>query len=947
MVATPAPAAAAGSVQSVWSPLLGTNPGAPVESPVSWAVLAAARRQLGRAKTAVTPAVSVSTGQVLASAVTASAVTVSAPVISSITVGTPNASTGAVVGTVTATDPGKFRLTYKATTSTKGTVSITTAGVFTYTPTATARHAAAKSGAATSVTTDTVTVTVTNSQGTVATQAVTVTVSPSNTVPVAKTPTVGTPNATTGVVTGSVSATDGNGDALTYGGSTTTSKGTVNVTSAGAFTYTPTAIARHAAAKNGAATAAKSDTFSVTVTDGYGGTVAVPVSVTISPANAAPTGTVTVANPDPVTGVATGEVTATDTDADTVTYTASKPASGAVVVNADGSFTYTPTATARTSARSSATAKTDSFTITINDGYGGTKTVSVTAPIAPSDTAPVATVSVSTPNASSGVVTGKINANDAEGDALTFSAPGSTPKGSVAVGADGSITYTPSDDSRRQAAFGSAADRQDSFTVTVTDIYGAATNVAVDVGVLGLASNTLNPGQWLEVDQYLESPNRRYRVYMQGDGNLVLYDEAQSHKALWETRTWGKPGLHAAMQSDGNLVLYMGSPSDANAPWGSATDGIPGSYLALQDDGELVIYQGSTAVWDRYRGLGVRYNGGLQAGTAKVVASRLDIRNYPTTASNVEAYYAQGNTINYDSWFDANGYRWLSYVSPSTGLRRYFAQGTLSGSETYVSGGVGSLTPPTPPPSGGGGGGGGGTTQLPVAPLTVSTLLYNVQSEKRQPTNSIMGVTFIGKDQKKKLIVYISGVNGGFSLSNAFITSATGIPTGTVRWFVDKYGSQADDIMLVGYSNGGMQVQAYAGQQAFGGQYASKVRTIVTFASPLIKKPSELPSGTVVLNIRAKNDGVANGTAFPFVQDGGRSSYGGFPGTKVIYNIDTGNTNDGHNYANYVIAAQAFDDSARFDPALYSTQRNAVSNFAPPDLSKLQFTPTYSLSLNT
>jgi YVTN family beta-propeller protein/VCBS repeat-containing protein len=433
----------------------------------------------------------ISTGQVVASAVTAvpsnaAAVTVTPPVISSVTLGTPNSSTGAVVVTVKATDPGKYALTYKAATSTKGTVSITTAGIFTYKPTATARHAAAKPGAGTAVTTDTVTVTVTNSKGAVTTQAVTVTITPANTAPVPKTPTVGTPNATTGVVTGSVSATDANSDALTYSGSTTTAKGTVTVTNAGAFTYTPTSIARHGAAKNGATTAEKTDTFSVTVTDGYGGSVAVPVKVTISPSNTVPTGMVTVAKPNPVTGVATGKLTATDTDADVVTYTASNPASGAVVVNADGSFVYTPTAAARTSARSSATAKTDSFTITINDGYGGTRAITVTPTIAPSNTAPVAGTPTSTTNTDTGVVTGAVNATDAEKDALAYTAGTvATAKASVTVTAAGAFTYTPDPLFRHAAARDGAiaGDKIDMFTVTVTDKYGAAATIPVSVTI--------------------------------------------------------------------------------------------------------------------------------------------------------------------------------------------------------------------------------------------------------------------------------------------------------------------------------------------------------------------------------------------------------------------------------------------------------------------------------
>jgi VCBS repeat-containing protein len=76
---------------------------------------------------------------------------------------------------------------------------------------------------------------------------------------------------------------DADADALTYTGSTATTKGTVTVSSDGTFTYTPTASARYAAGSTSATAADKSDSFSVTVVDGYGGSLTVPVSVTISP----------------------------------------------------------------------------------------------------------------------------------------------------------------------------------------------------------------------------------------------------------------------------------------------------------------------------------------------------------------------------------------------------------------------------------------------------------------------------------------------------------------------------------------------------------------------------------------------------------------------------------------------------------------------------------------
>jgi VCBS repeat-containing protein len=107
-------------------------------------------------------------------------------------------------------------------------------------------------------------------------------------VPVAGTPTVGTPDALTGVVTGTVSATDANSDALTYSGSATTGKGSVVVNANGSFTYTPSTAARNTAAGVSAAIADKSDSFAVTAIDGYGGATNMLVTVSISPKSTVP-----------------------------------------------------------------------------------------------------------------------------------------------------------------------------------------------------------------------------------------------------------------------------------------------------------------------------------------------------------------------------------------------------------------------------------------------------------------------------------------------------------------------------------------------------------------------------------------------------------------------------------------------------------------------------------
>ena len=207
-----------------------------------------------------------------------------APVISGVSVRTPNTSTGAVSGTVTASDPERTALTYAATTSPAGRVTITGAGAFTYTPTAAARHAAARVGAGPAVTSATVAVTVTDAGGALARTDVTVPISPRNTAPRFGRNTVGVPEPVSGVVSGRLSATDADRDPLSFSAPASTARGTITIDAlTGAFTYTPTADARNTAAQTGAA-ADKADTFTVTVADGYGGQATAAIKVAISPA---------------------------------------------------------------------------------------------------------------------------------------------------------------------------------------------------------------------------------------------------------------------------------------------------------------------------------------------------------------------------------------------------------------------------------------------------------------------------------------------------------------------------------------------------------------------------------------------------------------------------------------------------------------------------------------
>jgi len=189
--------------------------------------------------------------------------------------GSPDPTTGAVLGQIYAVDAENDPLTYSATNPARGSVTVTADGAFTYTPTPDARHAAARDWVTEADLTDSFTVTISDGRGGSVSGPITVTIGPKNAAPIAETPTVGTPSPSNGVITGLAAATDADSDTLTYSAPGTTTKGTVAIDpSTGAFTYTPNSSAF--------GRLASTDTFTVIVTDGYGGSTPIDVSVPIA-----------------------------------------------------------------------------------------------------------------------------------------------------------------------------------------------------------------------------------------------------------------------------------------------------------------------------------------------------------------------------------------------------------------------------------------------------------------------------------------------------------------------------------------------------------------------------------------------------------------------------------------------------------------------------------------
>lgn len=410
-------------------------------------------------------------------------------------------TTGAVILAAGATDPDGDTLTYTATAA-SGTATVTVDGSqITFRPTDDARHAAAANPVS-----DVVTVVATDRFGATATSTVTVSVLGANALPSTTGVTISSTNFTTGQISGNLNVTDADRDTLAYTPATvTTSKGTFTVDSSGRFTYTPTPDARHAAAKLGAGADVTTDTATFTVVDGFGGTLTVPVSVTIDKTNLAPIPLGSNVNLPDAAGVVTGTVEFTDSELDPITLTATAPAHGSVQLTTTGGaittgeFIYTPTEAARVAAARGGPT-TDTFTVTATDGYaflagtGASITITVAIePAAVANRAPEVTVFASEPT-KRGVVIVTITAKDPDGDPVTITPPESNSYRGIlslvssTTDASGVTTatyrYTASDIDRATVAnTGTPIFRQLDFTVS--DEFGGSMPAIATVGVDG------------------------------------------------------------------------------------------------------------------------------------------------------------------------------------------------------------------------------------------------------------------------------------------------------------------------------------------------------------------------------------------------------------------------------------------------------------------------------
>ena len=509
-----------------------------------------------------------------------------APVIATASVSLTTAEDTAVSGQVSASDVDGDTLAYAVSSAAAhGAVIINAAtGAYTYTP------AANYNGA------DSFEVTISDGNGGTVTQTISVGVTAVNDTPVVAAANVSITTAEDTAVSGQVSASDVDGDTLSYAVSSAAAHGSVTINAVtGAYTYTP------ASNYNG------SDSFEVTVSDGNGGTAVQTISVGVTAVNDAPV--VTEANVSITTQedtVVSGQVVASDVDGDTLAYAVSTAAAhGTVSLNAaTGAYTYTPSANYNGA---------DSFEVTVSDGAGGTVTQTISVGITAVNNSPVvAQSSVSISTQEDTAVAGQVVASDVDGDTLAYAVSTAAAHGSVTLNAaTGAYTYTPA----------ANYNGSDSFEVTVSDGNGGTAVQTITVGVAAVndapviaaasvsittAEDTAVAGQVVASD--VDGDTLAYAVSTAAAHGSVTLNAATGAYTYTPAANYNGPDSFEVTVSDGNggtavQTISVGITAVNDAPVVAAANvsittaedtTVSGQVVASDADGDTLAYSVTT-----------------------------------------------------------------------------------------------------------------------------------------------------------------------------------------------------------------------------------------------------------------------------------------------------------------------------------------------------------------
>lgn len=122
------------------------------------------------------------------------------------------------------------------------------------------------------------------------------------------------------------------------------------------------------------------------------------------------------------------------------------------------------------------------------------------------------------------------------------------------------------------------------------------TLVALLAASTAAAQSTLLSGQTLASGQALASPDGRYELAMQTDGNLVLSvaNPGGTPRPVFSSGTGADPGATATLEPTGDLVV---SNAQGVPVWGTNSSAKGCANLDVQDDGNLVLYTRAASFW--------------------------------------------------------------------------------------------------------------------------------------------------------------------------------------------------------------------------------------------------------------------------------------------------------------------------------------------------------------
>jgi hypothetical protein len=433
----------------------------------------------------------------------------------------------------------------------------------------------------------------------VALQTVTVNQGPS-TAPVAQPVTITTLEDT--AFSGTLVATDPNGDALTFNIVTQPVRGTVVITnpSTGAFTYTPLP------------NRFGGDTFTFQASAAGETSNIATVTIDITPVNDAPLAfdsTLQVTEDTPATSFfSTADSDSLLTTVEVVT----PPAHGSVTIpNPSGgalggvSYTYTPSPNYNGP---------DSFTFRAVEAGLSSNTATVTITVLPANDAPVANNIVAT--AQEGVVTSlSMTATDIDGDALTFSIVTPPTKGAATItnAATGAFTLTPN-----AGAFG-----YDTFTFRAVDGSGASSSATVMVFVV--TSSPRWPGGLVRASvasNGAQGNDFSSSFATSADGRYIAFDSNASNLVAGDTNGFSDVFVRDRNTGVVTRVSVGNGGAQANSNSGSPALSADGRYVAFISNASNLVAGDSNGMDDFF----VR---DLQSGQTSRVAPLAD----PTATS--------------------------------------------------------------------------------------------------------------------------------------------------------------------------------------------------------------------------------------------------------------------------------------------------------------------------